>query len=92
MGLWAGAAQAMRLEGPPTKVILAVAQHSSQGLPVLSGVDAGQVEKFRRSDARDPGLVKKGYHRASGPPSISHNREHAGATGGSTGGHRRTRR
>jgi hypothetical protein len=60
LGLWAGQAQALRLAGLSDKVILAVAQRRSQGLPVLSGEKLGELKNSGASDAVILDFVQKG--------------------------------
>jgi len=91
LGLWAGQAQAMRLAGLSDKVILAVAQHSSQGLPVLSGVTLAKMKNSGASDAVILDFVQKGITEQRASEYIAQ-REHSGRTGWVYQGHRRTRR
>jgi hypothetical protein len=60
LGVWAGDAQAMRLVGLSDKVILAVAQRRSKGLPVLSGVKLGELKNAGASDALILEMVQRG--------------------------------
>jgi hypothetical protein len=60
LGLWAGQAQALRLAGLSDKVILAVAQRRSQGLPVLSGEKLGELKNSGASEAVILDFVQKG--------------------------------
>ena len=60
LGVWAGQAQAMRLVGLSDKVILAVAQRRSKGLPVLSGVKLGELKNAGASDALILEMVQRG--------------------------------
>lgn len=60
LGVWAGEAQAMRLVGLSDKVILAVAQRRSKGLPVLSGVKLGELKNAGASDALILEMVQRG--------------------------------
>jgi hypothetical protein len=60
LGLWAGEARAMRLAGLSDKIILAVAQRRSQGLPVLSGGKLGELKNTGASDATILEMVQKG--------------------------------
>jgi hypothetical protein len=60
LGLWAGQAQALRLAGLPDKVILAVAQRRSQGLPVLAGEKLAALKNSGASDAVILDFVQKG--------------------------------
>jgi hypothetical protein len=60
LGAWAGEARAMRLTGLSDKIILAVAQRRSQGLPVLSGQKLGELKNTGVSDATILEMVRKG--------------------------------
>jgi hypothetical protein len=60
LGLWAGEARAMRLAGLSDKIILAVAQRRSQGLPVLSGSKLGELKNTGVNDATILEMVQKG--------------------------------
>ena len=60
LGAWAGEARAMRLAGLSDKIILAVAQRRSQGLPVLSGGKLGELKNIGVSDAMILEMVQKG--------------------------------
>lgn len=60
LGIWAGQAAAMRLAGLSDKIILAVAQRRSQGLPVLSGEKLGELKNTGVSDAEILAMVQKG--------------------------------
>jgi hypothetical protein len=60
LGIWAGEARAMRLAGLSDKIILAVAQRRSQGLPVLSGGKLGELKNTGVSDATILEMVQKG--------------------------------
>jgi hypothetical protein len=60
LGLWTGEARAMRLAGLSDKIILAVAQRRSQGLPVLSGGKLGELKNTGVSDAIILEMVQKG--------------------------------
>ena len=91
LGLWAGQAQAMRLAGLSDKVILAVAQRSSQGLPVLSGVTLAKLKNSGASDAVILDFIQKGITEQRASEYIAQ-REHSGGTGWVYQGHRRTRR
>ena len=80
LGLWAGEAQALRLAGLPDKVILAVAQRRSQGLPVLSGEKLAGLKNSGASDAVILDFVQKGITEEHASDYIAQ-REHT------TGGH-----
>jgi hypothetical protein len=60
LGIWAGEASAMRLAGLSDKIILAVAERRSHGLPVLPGVKLGQLKNTGASDATILDFVQKG--------------------------------
>src|SRR3984957_10792486 len=60
LGIWAGEAQAMRLAGLSDKIILAVAERRSKGLPVLSGGKLGELKNAGASDATILEMVEKG--------------------------------
>ena len=60
LGLWAGEARAIRLAGLSDKIILAVAQRRSQGLPVLSGEKLAELKNTGVSDAMILEMVQKG--------------------------------
>ena len=65
LGTWAGEARAMRLAGLSDKIILAVAQRRSQGLPVLSGEKLAEVKNTGASDATLLDFVQKGLSEKS---------------------------
>jgi hypothetical protein len=60
LGIWAGEARAMRLAGLSDRIILAVAERRSQGLPVLSGEKLAEVKNTGASDATLLDFVQKG--------------------------------
>jgi len=60
LGPWAGQAEALRLVGLSDKLILAVAQRRSQGLPVLSGEKLGELKNTGASEAAILDLIQKG--------------------------------
>jgi hypothetical protein len=79
LGLWAGEARAMRLAGLSDKIILAVAQRRSQGLPVLTGGKLGELKNTGASDATILEMVKKGISdQAAGNYIAQHNGSAAG--------------
>src|SRR6266566_5970107 len=80
LGLWAGEAQALRLAGLSDKVILAVAQRRSQGLPVLSGEKLAGLRNAGASDAVILDFVQKGFTDEQASNYIAH-REHTSGTG-----------
>jgi hypothetical protein len=61
LGLWTGQAQALRLAGFSDKVILAVAQRRSQGLPVLSGERLADLKNAGASETEIIGMIQKGF-------------------------------
>src|ERR1700722_9999860 len=63
--IWGGEARAMRLAGLSDKIILAVAQRRSQGLPVLSGEKLAEVKNTGASDATLLDFVEKGLSEKS---------------------------
>jgi hypothetical protein len=65
LGIWAGEACAMRLTGLSDKIILAVAQRRSEGLPVLSGEKLGELKNTGASDATILDFVQKGLSEKS---------------------------
>jgi hypothetical protein len=92
LGLWAGQAQALRLAGLSDKVILAVAQRSSRGLPVLSGVMLGKLKNSGASDAAILDFVQKGITEQRASEYIAQREHSSGRTGWVYQGHKRTRR
>jgi hypothetical protein len=60
LGIWSGEACAMRLAGLSDKIILAVAQRRTQGLPVLSGEKLGELKNTGASDATILDFVQRG--------------------------------
>jgi hypothetical protein len=60
LGLWAGEARALRLAGFSDKVLLAIAQRRSQGLPVLSGEKLGELKNAGASETTILDFVQKG--------------------------------
>jgi hypothetical protein len=91
LGLWAGQAQALRLAGLSDKVILAVAQRSSKGLPVLSGVTLGKLKNSGASDAVILDFVQKGISEQRASEYIAQREHSSGRTGWVYQGHKRTR-
>ncbi|HWF14314.1 MAG TPA: hypothetical protein VG272_11300 [Candidatus Acidoferrales bacterium] len=65
LGIWAGEASAMRLAGLSDKIILAVAERRSQGLPVLPGEKLGELKNTGASDATILDFVQKGLSEKS---------------------------
>jgi hypothetical protein len=78
LGPWAGEARAMRLVGLSDKIILAVAERRSQGLPVLSGEKLGDLKNTGASDATILEFVKRGISVQDANSYIAH---HNGAAG-----------
>ena len=91
LGLWAGEAQALRLAGLSDKVILAVAQRRSQGLPVLSGEKLAGLRNAGASDAVILDFVQKGSTDAQASNYIAAH-EHTTFTGWVYQGHARRKR
>ncbi len=91
LGLWAGQAQALRLAGLSDKVILALAQRRSQGLPVLSGEKLAGMKNSGASDAVILDFVQKGSTDAQASNYIAA-REHTTFTGWVYQGHARRKR
>jgi hypothetical protein len=60
LGVWAGESRAMRLAGLSDKIILAVAQRRSKGLPVLSGGKLGELKNAGASDEAILEMVQNG--------------------------------
>ena len=60
LGIWAGEARVLRLAGLSDKVILAVAQRRSRGLPVLTGEKLGDLKNSGASEATILDFVEKG--------------------------------
>jgi hypothetical protein len=60
LGLWAGQARAMRLEGLSDTIILAIARRNARGLPVLSGEKLGELKNAGASDAVILNMVESG--------------------------------
>jgi len=91
LGLWAGQAQALRLAGLPDKVILAVAQRRSQGLPVLSGEKLGELKNSGASEKVILDFIQKGITEEQASKYIAIREHKAGGTGWVYQGRRRTR-
>jgi len=60
LSAWGGEARAMKLTGLSDKIILAVAQRRSQGLPVLSGEKLGEIRNTGASDVTILDFVRRG--------------------------------
>ena len=91
LGLWAGEEQALHLAGLSDKVILAVAQRRSQGLPVLSGDKLAGLRNAGASDAVILDFVQKGSTDAQATNYIAAH-EHSTYTGWVYQGHARRKR
>jgi hypothetical protein len=91
LGLWAGQAQALRLVGLSDKVILAVAQRRSQGLPVLSGEKLGELKNSGVSEAVILDFVHKGIGEERVSDFIAQREHTTGGTGWVYQGRRRRR-
>jgi hypothetical protein len=79
LGPWAGQAQALRLVGLSDRLILAIAQRSSQGLPVLSGERLGELKNIGASDGTILDMIQKGETDAQAAEYIA---QHERAAGG----------
>jgi hypothetical protein len=79
LGPWGGEARAMRLTGLSDKIILAVAQRRSQGLPVLTGEKLGEIKNTGASDATILEFVRSGITEQRANDYI---KQHNGASGG----------
>jgi hypothetical protein len=89
LGLWAGQAQALRLAGISDKVVLAVAQRRSQGLPVLSGEKLAGLRNSGASDAVILDFVQKGLSEERASDYIAHREHTSGGIGWVYQGRRR---
>jgi hypothetical protein len=89
LGLWAGQAQALRLAGISDKVVLAVAQRRSQGLPVLSGEKLAGLRNSGASDAAILDFVQKGITEERASDYIAHREHTSGGIGWVYQGRRR---
>jgi hypothetical protein len=78
LGLWAGEARAMKLAGFSDKIILAVAQRKSQGLPVLSGEKLAELKNTGASDATILEFVQRGISEKSASDYIAQRNRIAG--------------
>ena len=81
LGLWAGEARVLRLAGISDKVILAVAQRRSQGLPVLSGVKLSELKNSGASEATILDFIQKGLSDQQAAEYISQRERAAGGHG-----------
>ena len=78
LGLWAGEARVLRLAGLSDRIILAVAQRRSGGLPVLSGEKLGELKNSGASDAVILDMVEKGVSENQASAFISQRERAAG--------------
>jgi hypothetical protein len=92
LGLWAGEAQALRLAGLSDKVILAVAQRRSQGLPVLSGETLGKLKNAGANDTAIVDMVRKGITEQQASNYVAQREHTAGHQGFVYQGHGRRKR
>ncbi len=81
LGLWTGEAQAMRLAGLSDKVILAVAQRRSQGLPVLSGGKLGELKNSGASETVILDFIHRGLSDERASEYIAQREHTSGGTG-----------
>src|SRR6267142_4185573 len=81
LGLWTGEAQALRLAGLSDKVILAVAQRRSQGLPVLSGGKLGELKNSGASETVILDFVQRGLSDERASEYIAQREHTSGGTG-----------
>ncbi len=92
LGLWAGEAQALRLAGVSDKVILAVAERRSQGLPVMSGGKIAGLKNAGASDAVTLDFIHKGLSDERVAEYIAQREHSVGGTGWTYQGRSRRRR
>jgi len=81
LGLWTGEAQALRLAGLSDKVILAVAQRRSQGLPVLSGGKLGELKNSGASETVILDFIHRGLSDERATEYIAQREHTSGGTG-----------
>jgi hypothetical protein len=81
LGLWTGEAQAMRLAGLSDKIILAVAQRRSQGLPVLSGGKLGELKNSGASETVILDFIHRGLSDERASEYIAQREHTSGGTG-----------
>ncbi len=81
LGIWAGQARTLRLAGFSDKIILAVAQRRSQGLPVLSGEKLGELKNSGASEATILEMIQKGYSESQASAYITQRERAAGGHG-----------
>ena len=89
LGLWAGEAQILRLAGLSDKVILAVAERRSHGVPVLSGTKLGELKNAGTSDATILEFIQKGITDQEASEYIAQRERAAGGHGFVYQGHRK---
>jgi hypothetical protein len=92
LGLWSGEAQALRLAGLSDKVILAVAERRSQGLPVMSGGKIAGLKNSGASEAVILDFIHKGLSDERVAEYIAQREHSAGGTGWTYQGRSRRRR
>ena len=92
LGLWTGQAQALRLAGFSDKVILAVAQRRSQGLPVLSGEKLAALKNAGASETQIIDMIQKGFSEQQASAYIAQRERAAGGHNFVYQGRRRRRR
>lgn len=92
LGLWSGEAQALRLAGVSDKVILAVAERRSQGLPVMSGGKIAGLKNSGASEAVILDFIHKGLSDERVAEYIAQREHSAGGTGWTYQGRSRRRR
>jgi hypothetical protein len=89
LGIWAGEAQALRLAGISDKIILAVAERRSKGLPVLSGGKLGELKNSGASDATILEMVQRGASEKTASEYIAQRNAAAGGHNFVFQGHRK---
>ncbi len=78
LGLWAGQARALRLEGLSDAIILAIARRHARGLPVLSGEKLGELKNVGASDAVILNMVENGTSEKDASAYIAQREREAG--------------
>jgi hypothetical protein len=81
LGIWAGQARTLRLASFSDKIILAVAQRRSQGLPVLPGEKLGELKNSGASEATILEMIQKGYSESQASAYIAQRERAAGGHG-----------
>lgn len=89
LGIWTGEAQALRLAGLSDKIILAVAERRSKGLPALSGRKLAELKNVGASDATILEMVQKGASEQTASQYIAERNRAAGGHNFVFQGHRR---